>query len=295
MNTDFDIVIAGGGIAGLTAGLQSARLGMSCLVLTGDVPGGHLLSVGRIDGYPGFPKGVAGYELCPDVQLEAAECGAEFAATSIDGMTVGDHGIVIDTAEGSHNARTLVLATGTSFRTLGLPGEDRLRGRGVSHCASCDAPMLRDRAVAVIGGGDSALQEALTLAEFAQRVVVVHRGSALTGQAAYCAQVEAHPRIEVRLGATLREIHGEDTITGIGLSDGDLEVAGLFIYIGLRPNTAVLEGRIGLDAAGAIPTGATMASALRGVVAAGTVRAGSAGRAAASAGEGASAAVAAYR
>lgn len=295
MNTDFDIVIAGGGIAGLTAALQSARLGLSTLVLTGDVPGGHLLSINRIDGYPGFADGVAGYTLCPEIQLEAAASGADFAAASLDGLSVGEDRVVVETADGSHSARALVLATGTSFRALDVPGEDRLRGRGVSHCASCDAPMLRDRALAVIGGGDSALQEALTLAEHAARVVVVHRGTALEGQAAYRARIEADPKIEVRLGATLREIHGEDAVTGIGLGDGDVEVAGVFIYIGLRPNTAFLDGRIDLDEAGRIPTGATMATALRGVFAAGTVRARSAGRAAASAGEGASAAVAAHR
>ncbi len=295
MGTNLDIIIVGGGIAGLTAGLQSARLGLSCLVLTGEMPGGHLLSIGRIDGYPGFSDGVAGYDLCPGIQLEAADCGAAFAAASLETLEVGANGVVVSTGRDSYAAQAVILATGTRFRTLGVPGEDRLRGKGVSQCASCDAPLLRDRVVAVVGGGDSALQEALTLAEFAERVVIVHRGAALGGQQAYRARIAAHPKIEVRLGTAVEEIRGEEAVGAITLTDGDLEVAGVFIYIGLEPNTGPLRGLVGLDEAGHIPTGVSMATGLKGVFAAGTVRAGAAGRAAAAAGDGAAAAIAAAR
>ncbi len=291
MDTDHDIVIAGGGIAGLTAGLQAARLGLSCLVLTGDIPGGHLLSINRIDGYPGFAEGVAGYDLCPGLQLEAADCGATFAAASLETLDVGEHAIAIATDKARHTGRAVILATGTSFQTLRVPGEDRFRGKGVSHCASCDAPLLRDRAVAVVGGGDSALQEALTLAECAERVVLVHRGAALGGQAAYRARIEAHPRIEVRLGTRLEEIRGDVAVSAVAFSDGDLEVAGVFLYIGLVPNTGPVRGLVPLDESGRIQTGASMATGLKGVFAAGTVRAGAAGRAVAAAGEGATAAI----
>ena len=148
--------------------------------------------------------------------------------------------------------------------------------------------------MAVIGGGDSALQEALTLAEFAERVTVVHRGPALGGQAVYRERVAAMSNIEVRPETAVTGILGEDDVTGISLNDGELEVSGVFVYIGLRPNTAFLDGRIALDSRGAAVTGPDLATGLPGVFAAGTVRSGAAGRAAAAAGEGASAALAAW-
>ena len=294
MSADFDIVVAGGGIAGLTAGLHAARLGASTLVLTGDVPGGHLLSIGRVDGYPGFPDGVEGYRLCPDIQLEAAESGAAFAATSMTGLGLDGDTIAVETGKGPRTARTLVLATGTVFETLDVPGAERLVGCGVSHCASCDAPLLRGKDAAVVGGGDSALQEALTLAEFAERVTIVHRGSALGGQAVYRDRVAAAPNIEVRCETVVTAIHGEDGVTGISLGDGDLAVSGVFVYIGLRPNTGGLDGRIARDGRGAVVCRDGLATGLPGVFAAGTVRSGASGRAAAAAGEGASAALAAW-
>lgn len=295
MRTDFDIVVAGGGIAGLTAGLHAVRLGASTLVLTGDVPGGHLLSIGRVDAYPGFPEGVEGYRLCPDIQLEAAESGAAVAAASVTGLTPDGDTIAVETGQGTRTARAVILATGTVFETLDVPGAKSLVGQGVSHCASCDAPLLRGKRAAVVGGGDSALQEALTLAEFAERVTIVHRGPALGGQAVYRARVAAAPNIDVRLGTVVTAIGGEDGVTGVSLSDGDLEVSGVFAYIGLRPNTGFVDGRIARDERGAIVCREGLATGFPGVFAAGTVRAGAFGRAAAAAGEGASAAFAAWR
>ena len=217
---------------------------------------------------------------------------AEFAATSMTGLAPGADGIVVETGEGARTGAALILATGTAFEILDVPGANRLVGRGVSHCASCDAPLLRGKRVAVVVGGDSPLQEALTLAGFASRVVLVHRGPALGGQAVYRHRVASEPKIEIRIESTLAAIHGEDGVTGVSLSDGDLEVSGVFVYIGLRPNTGFLDGRIALDPRGAIVAGEGLATGLPGVFAAGTVRAGASGRAA---GEGASAALAAWR
>ena len=300
MSSEFDIVVAGGGIAGLTSGLTAARLGRKTLVLTGDVLGGNLLSIERVEGYPGFPEGVPGYELCPMAQAQAAEAGAEFEATPLQRIERRDSGFRLVTGEAEISARAVIVATGAGIRTLGVPGEERLKGKGVSHCASCDGPMLREAAVAVVGGGDSALQEALTLAQYVSRVIVLHRGPALSAQASYRDRASAEQKIAVRYRTVVEEIIGDSVVTGVRVRSENggtelLEVAAIFAYPGLEPNTAFLEGFLDCDASGRIPTDGQMATQQPGVFAAGSIRSGWAGRAAASAGEGASAAMAAHR
>ena len=297
----YDVVIVGGGIAGLTAGLQSARGGRKTRVLTGPALGGHLLSIERIDGYPGFPDGVPGYDLCPMIQEQAAAAGAEVDAAMVTGLGARDGRWRLTTGAGDLWSRTVIIATGTTLKTLGIPGEARLRGKGVSHCASCDAPLMRGRIVASVGGGDSALQEALTLAQHVAKVIVLHRGTAFTAQAAYRQRVREHPKIEIRFNAIVDEIVGDGGLTGVrtrDVSDGkqeNLELAGLFVYVGLEPATAWLNGLTDLDASGRIATDSAMRCRQPGLFAAGTVRAASAGRAAAAAGDGATAAIAADR
>lgn len=296
---EYEVVIAGGGVAGLTAGLTSARAGRRTRVLTGSSLGGNLLSIERIDGYPGFPDGVPGYDLCPIIQEQAAAAGAEFTATEASGLQADEGRWRLTTGEGDVWARAVVIATGTTLKTLGIPGEERLRGKGVSHCASCDAPLFRGRIVGVVGGGDSALQEALTLAQHVSRVIILHRGSAFSAQAAYVEQVRENPKIEVRFGTVVEEATGNGGLTGVRVRtamDGkseDLELAGLFVYVGLDPATTWLGSVLALDGSGRIPVDGAMRSGLAGLFAAGTVRSGSAGRAAAAAGDGATAAVAA--
>ena len=297
MATEFEVVIAGGGIAGLTAGVTAARLGRKTLVLTGDVPGGQLMSIEKIDGYPGFPEGVPGYDLCPMLQDQAAAAGAEFMMTGLERLDALDGKWRVASGEGDILARAVIVATGSSLKKLDVPGEERLTGNGVSHCASCDAPLLRDRIVAVVGGGDSAMQEALTLAAFASKVIILHRGDALTGQACYRDRVTAHQKIDIRFDTAVTEVLGEAKVTGLRTRksrDGaiaDLEVAAIFAYVGLQPNTAVLQDRLSLDLAGRIPADGRMRSELAGVCAAGTVRGQSPCRAVSAAGDGASAAV----
>jgi len=297
----FDIAVVGTGIAGLTAGLTAARRGRKTLVVTGDVLGGHLLSIETVDGYPGFPDGVPGYDLCPMVQEQAADAGAEFSATQVDRLEQTDIGWRLSTGEGDVIARAVVLATGSSLKELGVPGELRLRGKGVSHCATCDAPLLRNRIVVVVGGGDSGLQESLTLAEHASRVIILEKSAALTGQAVYRERIAAHRKIEVRCNTVVEDILGDDKVGVVRICDmtagavEDLETAGVFVYIGLLPNTALLQGQLGLDPFGAVPVDVSMRTELRGLFAAGTVRSGTPGRAASSAGDGVIAAVAADR
>lgn len=296
MSSDYDIIVAGGGIAGLSAGLAAARLGRSTLVLTGDVLGGNLLSIEKIEGYPGFPDGVPGYELCPIAQAQAADAGAEFSTTPLQRVEGQGPEFHIVTGEGEFSARAVIVATGSEIRTLGVPGEQRLKGKGVSHCASCDAPLLRGSVVVVVGGGDSAMQEALTLAGHASRVIILHRGDALSGQASYRDRVLAQSNIEVRYNAEVEEILGEDAVSGVRLRGAQevVEASGVFMYIGLAPNSAFLGGRLRLDGSGRILTDSTMATEQAGFFAAGSVRSGWPGRASASAGEGTAAAVAAH-
>jgi thioredoxin reductase (NADPH) len=298
---EFDLIIAGGGIAGLSAGVTSARLGRKTAILTGDLLGGQLMSVEKIEGLPGHPDGIAGYDLCPIMQDQAVAAGAEFVMSALVRLDPLGSKWRVASGEGDLIAPAIVLATGSQFKKLEVPGEERLTGNGVSHCATCDAPLLRGRTVAVVGGGDSAMQEALTLAEFASKIILFHRGNALKGQMCYRERVTAHPKIEIRPNTVVTEILGETAVTGVRTQDlgsgalDDVETAAVFAYVGLRPNTAFLRSLLGLDSAGRLPTDALTRTELPGIFAAGTIRAQSPCRAASAAGDGATAAVAADR
>lgn len=297
---EFDVIVAGGGIAGLTAGLTSARLGRSTLVLTGGTPGGLLLSINEIEGVPTFPDGVAGYDLCPLAEEQAASAGAAFRPDELVALEADGTRWRVHTTGESATSGAVVLATGARLRELDVPGEERLRGKGVSHCASCDAPLLRDRVVGVVGGGDSALQEALTLADGAAKVVVLHRGDRLDAQETYRARVLAHEAIDVRYGIAVDEVLGTERVSGVRTREhatdtaGELELDALFVYVGLQPNTAFATDGLSRDADDRILTDAALQTTLPGVFAAGICRAGAAGRAAASAGDGATAATSAH-
>ncbi len=300
-NNEYEIIVAGGGIAGLTAALTAARLGRKTLILSGAVPGGHLLSIERIDGYPGFPEGISGYELCPMAQEAAMAEGVEFVPSELIAVTREESGFTIQAETGSYRARSLIMATGASLKELGVPGETALRGKGVSHCASCDGPMLRGKTAIVVGGGDSALQESLTLAAHAAAVIVLQKDAQLTGQAVYQRRVGEQTRISVRYGMQVEEILGVQVVSGVrvrNLATGetsDLPTEAVFIYIGMTPNSGPVAEMITLDENGRIPVDAMLRTTAPGLLAAGQVRSGAAGRAVASAGDGAAAAQAADR
>ena len=293
---EFEVAVAGGGIAGLSAALCAARLGRRTLVLAGDVLGGNLLSIERVEGYPGYAEGVPGYELVPSAQAMAAQAGAEFEMLPLLEVQKNSSSFLLGTAEAERTAKTLIIATGASPKKLGVPGEERLLGKGVSHCASCDGPMLRGATVAVVGGGDSAMQEALTLASYVERVVLLCRSAALGGQATYRDRVLASPKIQTRYETEVTAIEGDAAVSALRLASGErLDVAAVFTYIGLQPNTTFLRDVVPLDPAGKVATDGAMATATPGLFAAGLARAGSPGRAVASAGEGAAAAASAHR
>jgi thioredoxin reductase (NADPH) len=299
--TACDVLVAGAGIAGLTAGLFAARHGRSTVVL-GSLPGGRLLNATRIEDFPGFSAGVAGYDLCPTVQDQAMAAGAVFEMTELERLEEGSVGWVATTADGGTiSAKTVIIATGTEPGVLDVPGEARLATHGISHCACCDGPLHRGRSVAVIGGGDSALLEALTLTEFAEQVFVIDREPSFRGQAVYRDRVAASPKIHVHAATMVEEILGEDGIAGLRLrvlptgAESTLGISGLFVCVGGVARPRFLHGLAVTDEHGHVEIDANMRTALPGLFAAGAIRSNFSGQAVTAAGDGAAAAVAAHR
>ena len=293
---EIDIAVVGGGIAGLNASLQAAKSGCRCTAFCGSAPGGLLLSIEAIQGLHDHPDGVAGYDLGPMTQEAALDAGAECLAAEAEAVQRdGDRWVVVS-ADGPMRARAVVLAPGSRLRALNVPGEDRLVGKGVSHCASCDAPLLRGRAVAVVGGGDAACQEALTIAAHAAHVHLLVRGQALRATTVWRDRVAAQPRITPRFGVVVEEILGEATVHGVRLAGGEvLAVDAVFVYAGLVPHTGWLGGLVPLDGDGRIVVDDGMHTPIAGLLAAGTARSGSSGQAAQAVADGIAAARAAQR
>ena len=299
--SDFDVVIIGSGLAGLTAGLFGARYGLSTLVLESNIAGGHLISIEKIEDFPGFPDGVAGYDLCPTVQRQAADQGAEFQRAEVGNLRADGRFWQVVTCEETYRTKAVIVATGSALKELGVPGEARLLERGVSHCASCDGPLYNGQTVGVVGDGDSAFQEALTLAQYAEHVTILSRGERCSAQYAYQERVGSNAKIALRYQTIVEEILGEDTVTGARLRDvatgrdSELRVEAIFIYIGLQPNTGLLKNVLRLSESGHVPTDAWMQTELTGLYAVGDIRQNSPAQAITAAGEGATAAIAVYR
>lgn len=298
MSKEFDVAIIGGGLAGLSAAVTIARLGHTSVLFAEGVPGGELLKIEKIDGIPGYEDGVAGYDLCPITQEQADDLGVEMEmepATSI--VADGDKWRIINDSD-EFLVRGVIVATGTSMAKLDIPGEERLHGKGVSECASCDGPLLRGKVAVVAGGGDSAMQEALVLADPLEKVIMLVRGDSLSGQTAYKDAVLENANIEVRYTSEPTEILGEDGVTHVkakNLTSGteeEIAADAIFTFVGLVPNTAIVSDLVALDNTGRIEVDAAMRSATKGICAAGNVRQASPHRAAGAMGDAAAAAVA---
>ncbi len=271
-----NVVVVGGGPAGLTASIYAGRFGLSPLVLEPGFPGGKLSLIDRIENYPGFPGGIAGAELAERLAEQAREYGAQFQAVAADAIRQEGTLIQVATADGEVAARTLIVASGATPQRLGVPGEREFLGRGVSYCATCDGPFFRDKDIAVVGGGDSAVEEALCLTRFARSVTVIHRRDRLRASEVLQRRAFAHPRIGFRYSAEVIAVEGGDQVEGIRLRDQQgesfLPAGGVFIYVGITPVTGFLGDQVDRDGRGHLRASENTATSLPGLFAAGDVR-----------------------
>lgn len=301
MPEPYEVVIVGGGAAGYTAGIFAARDRCRALLLERFSSGGQVLNCEHIENFPGFPDGIAGYTLGPLLQQQATAAGLEVQMADVASVRREGALTVLETDAGPVRARALVVAAGSSFATLGIPGEEEFVGKGLSHCASCDGSFFMGQAVAVVGGGDAAIDEAVHLTQYASQVTVIHRRDTLRACAALQERARGHAKIKFRWNAAVRAIEGAEGVQRLAIEDlgsgerAPLPVSGIFIYIGLRPNTAFLGGLVPLTASGHIVTDLWMRTAVPGIAAAGDIRAQSARQLVTAAGDGATAALAAIR
>ena len=272
------VVILGSGPAGWTAAIYAGRSLLSPVLITGNALGGQAATTSEIENYPGFPQGIGGMELMQLMQQQAERLGTRVSFDEVTAVDLSRHPFLVQTHGASYEAATVIIATGVAPRLLGVPGEAELKGRGVSYCATCDGFFYKDKTVAVIGGGDSAVVEALYLTRFVTRVYLVHRRHELRAQKITQDRALQNDRIKPVWDSVVTEIKGSDKVTGIGLKNvktgakSTLKVDGVFSYIGNLPNTQLFQGQLELDEAGYIKTDREMHTSVAGVFAAGDVQ-----------------------
>jgi thioredoxin reductase (NADPH) len=274
-----ELIIVGSGPAGLTAAVYAARGDLRPIIIEGLGAGGQLMLTSDVENYPGFPDGVLGPELMMKFREQAERFGAEFVTADADRVDLSASPFGVWVGDAEYRADALVLSTGASARMLGLPSEQALLGHGVSTCATCDGFFFRDRDIAVVGGGDSAMEEAIFLTKFANRVTVIHRRDELRASKIMQDRAFANPKIDFRWSSVVTDVAGDgcvelvrvrDTVTG---EESDLKVGGVFVAIGHDPNTKLFEGQIELDENGyvVLPDAGSTRTSVDGVFAAGDV------------------------
>jgi len=293
----YDVIIVGGGPAGLTAGLYTSRGRLTSLLIEKGIPGGQIVNAEWVENFPGFPDGISGYDLGELLTQQASRYGLETTNAEVTGLELDDDRKIVHTTAADFTARSVILAGGSNPVTLDVPGESRLTGRGVSYCATCDAAFFRDQPVAVVGGGNAAITEALHLTKFASGVTVIHRRNKLRASAILQERAFADPTIHFAWDSVVAEIEGKDFVESLQLSNvregsaSSLAVAGVFVAIGFRPDTDYLKGIVELDATGHVVTNEKMETGVPGILAAGDIRYNSARQAVTAAGDGATAAI----
>lgn len=301
MGKEYQLIIVGGGPAGLTAGLYSSRAGIKTLLIEKGLIGGQTVNVERIENYPGFPEGISGFELTESMHRQAIKYGLEILIDEVTTIQNGGKHKVVGTTQNNFVANTIIIAGGCQRRKLGIPGEDKLLGKGVSYCATCDGFLFRDKVVAIVGGGNAAITEALTLSRFASSVKVIHRRRQLRATQILQKKAFSEPKIEFLWDTIVTEIGGNDVVTLLKLKEvttnkiSTLKVAGIFVAIGLIPNTDYLRGSVPLDKTGYIITNELMETRIPGIFAAGDIRYNSFKQVITAAGDGAIAALSAEK
>ena len=271
------LIIIGSGPAGLTAAVYAARADLSPLMIEGVGAGGQLMLTTDVENYPGFPDGVMGPELMGLFRKQAERFGTRIVTSDVSRVDFSTRPFGVWVGDDEYRADSIIISTGASARWLGIPGEERLRGHGVSACATCDGFFFKEREIIVVGGGDSAMEEALFLTKFASKVTVVHRRDEFRASKIMATRVLQHPKIEVMWNSTVTEILGDTGVTGVRVSNvasGDVSevpVEGVFMAIGHDPNTALFDGVLELDEKGYLTTFGNTSTSVKGVFAAGDV------------------------
>jgi thioredoxin reductase (NADPH) len=301
MNNEYELIIIGGGPAGLTAGIYASRARLSTLLIERGIMGGMITNAELVENYPGFPQGISGIELGQLIYQQAIKYGLETIAAEANRFELDKVIKTIHTDQGTYLARAVIIAGGSELRKLGVPGEERLMGRGVSYCATCDGALFRDKKVAVVGGGNAAITEALHLARFASQVAVIHRRNQLRASKIIEEKAFAESKMDFIWDTMVEEINGDKVVEELKLrhvktgESSSLKVNGVFIYVGIKPNTDYLKDTLRLDEAGHIPVNELRETEFAGVFAAGDVCHNSARQVITAASDGAIAALSAER
>lgn len=271
------VIIIGSGPAGLTAAVYAARANLRPLVLAGGLYGGQLMLTTDVENYPGFPEGILGPELMIKFREQAERFGARIENVDATSVDFTRRPLLVSTDDARYESKTVIVATGASARWLEIPGEERLRGRGVSSCATCDGAFFRDKRIVVVGGGDSAMEEALFLTRFGSHVTIIHRRDRLRASKIMADRAHSHPKVDFIWNTAVEEVRGETHVTGLRLRNlvddtvTDIEADALFVAIGHTPNTAVFAGQLDLDARGYIISPDSSSTNVEGVFVAGDV------------------------
>lgn len=273
----YDVIIIGGGPAGLTAGIYAGRGNLKTIILEKGLPGGQIAQTEEVENYPGFPEAIPGPELSERMVQQAKKFGVEILMDEVQSLEKSAQGFVVKGYEQNYLAPVVILATGANPKTLGVPGEDKFYGRGVSTCATCDGFFYRGKEVVVVGGGDAAVEEGLFLTKFAAKVTLIHRRDELRANKTAQARAFASPKMQFLWSHAVEEVLGEETVTGVrvrNLKTGevyDYKTDGLFVFIGHEPNTSFLKGLVALRPDGYVDVKDEIFTSQKGLFAAGDV------------------------